>query len=373
MPNTDNQADDIVRLPLNQLYFDPQNPRFARYFGSQEQPESDIIERMVKNENVQELMGSIGEQGYFAGEPLLVAQDTAKSGYIVVEGNRRLAALKLLNNEFVEKQLPSIIHIRDTAKVRPEQVVPCIVFKHRREILRYLGYRHITGAKRWDSLSKAKYLKELLITFFANQSPEEQLKGIAQEIGSKPSYVAQMLTGLTVFENARQNDFYGLQRLDEEDIDFSVLTTALSRTAISKYIDLESPRDIPAKNLNKERTKELFSWVFAQDTQGHTILGESRNLGKLAAVVRSPSAVITLKETGNLDTAFLFSDGPTEAFAKVLREADKKLRDAFKLTSDITDFTEAHLNQIEAIADLADDIRSHVRRAIRRRKDELNG
>lgn len=362
----------IELLPLKQLHFDPQNPRFSRYFGNQMQPEVDIIERMIRNETVQELMASIGEQGYFAGEPLLVAKNntTNEKSYIVVEGNRRLAALKLLVGEFVDKQLPSITQLRENAKVPPEQSAPCIVFESRKDILRYLGYRHITGAKRWDSLSKARYIKELSNTFFSELSEEDQLKGIAQEIGSKPYYVAQMLTGLTVFEDARQKKFYGLQRVDEEDIDFGVLTTALSRTAIAEYIGLESPRDITAENLNQERSKEIFSWIFAQDTQGYTILGESRNLGKLAAVVSNPSAVATLKETGNLESAYLFSDGQAEAFTKILRDTDKKLRDVLKLASDINDFTDAHLEQIENFIGLAEDIQSRIRRAIRRRKEK---
>ncbi len=370
MPTTGHQK-EIEHLPLNQLHFDPQNPRFSRYFANVQQPEADIIELMIKNENVQELMGSIGEQGYFVGEPLLVAKD-GKNRYIVVEGNRRLAALKLLIGELVDKELPSITHLRETAKIRPEQDVPCIVFEKRSQILRYLGYRHITGAKRWDSLSKARYLEELRNTFFADLSLTEQLKSIAQEIGSKPSYVAQMLTGLTVFEHARQNNFYGLQRVDEVDIDFGVLTTALARPVIAGYIGLENPRDIAAENLDSDKAKQLFSWMFAQDTQGYTILGESRNIGKLAAVMANKSAVDTLVKTGNLDTAYLFSDGQVAAFAKVLNIANKKLREVSELTLDISDFTDEHLQQIENITDLAEDIQSRIRKAIRRRKDALN-
>jgi hypothetical protein len=112
--------------------------------------------------------------------------------------------------------------------------------------------------------------------------------------------------------------------------------------------------------------------MFAQDTQGYTILGESRNIGKLAAVMANKSAVDTLVKTGNLDTAYLFSDGQVAAFAKVLNIANKKLREVSELTLDISDFTDEHLQQIENIADLAEDIQSRIRKAIRRRKDALN-
>jgi methyl-accepting chemotaxis protein len=84
------------------------------------------------------------------------------------------------------------------------------------------------------------------------------------------------------------------------------------------------------------------------------------------------TAVDTLVKTGNLETAYLFSDGQIAAFAKVLNVADKKLREVAELTLDISDFTEDHLRQIEKIADLAEDIQSRIRKAIRRRKDALN-
>ena len=98
-------------------------------------------------------------------------------------------------------------------------------------------------------------------------------------------------------------------------------------------------------------------------------MGESRNLGKLAAIVSNSSAVDTLKATGNLDMAYLFSDGQEKAFTKVLNDADKKLRDVFKLTSDIDDFTDSHFEQIEKLINLAEDIQTRIRRAIRRHKE----
>ena len=56
--------------------------------------ENKVIDYMVKYGNVTELMLSIGETGYSEAEPLLVVKEGTDK-YIVVEGNRRLAALKL--------------------------------------------------------------------------------------------------------------------------------------------------------------------------------------------------------------------------------------------------------------------------------------
>ncbi|MFM4852054.1 ParB N-terminal domain-containing protein [Aeromonas caviae] len=359
---------NIEFLSLTQLCFDPENPRFSRLFGDEAQPEHAVVERMIKNENVQELMGSIGEQDYFDGEPLLVSNNNDGT-YIVVEGNRRLAALKLLSGAFGDDPLPSITSIRNTAKFKPESI-PCIVFEQRRDILRYLGYRHITGAKRWDSLSKARYLNQLRNEFFSEVPQEEMLRSIAKEIGSRKDYVAQMLTGLAVYDNAKNNDFYGLQHVREEDVDFSLLTTALSYSDISTYVGLDSRTDINVTGLQEDKVKDIISWIYSQDQQGNTILGESRNLKKLAAVVANPDSVIVLKQQSNLETAYIFSEGPGVAFSKVLSDAEKKLRNAYAMLPDVKSVDVSNSEQVNRIFSLAEDLDSGIRKAIRRRREE---
>lgn len=359
---------EIELIPVADLSFDPQNPRFARYFGLEAQPEPAVIERMVKAENVQELMGSIGEQGYFSGEPLLVAK--SNGSLIVVEGNRRLAALKLLLGQISSQTpMPSIDLIRSEAKNFPHSV-ECIVFEERKEILRYLGYRHITGAKKWDSLSKARYLKQLKDEFYKDLEEDDQLKAIAKEIGSRKDYVAQMLTGLKVFVEAEAAEFYGMQRVRSEDVDFGVLTTALSYSNIAQFIGLEGRTDINAENLNHDSSKELLSWIFAQDQQGYTILGESRNLRKLSAVVACGPAVENLRKDGNLEIAYLLTEGPAEAFNNALEAAHKRLLAAYEMMPGVESFDKGHLVSVERLTELTENMSLMIGRAIKRQARE---
>lgn len=364
----DSKTRDIVRVPITDLNFDPNNPRFARYFSDGEQPVEKVIERMIKAENVQELMGSIGEQGYFSGEPLLVAQDAGK--LYVVEGNRRLAALKLLAGIIVpEPPLPSIEALKQEAKEVPVEV-ECIIFEARKDILRYLGYRHITGPKRWDSLSKARYLKQLKDTFYVGLSEDEQLRAIAKEIGSRKDYVAQMLTGLAVFDRASEKDFYGLQRVKANDVDFSVLTTALSYSNISTFLGLKSRTDIAAADLDEKASHDLFSWMFAQDQQGDTILGESRNLRKLSAIVANDASLEVLRKDKNLAIAYLHTEGPSNAFTKTLEASLKKINDAYELMPTVDTFSEDNKSVLVKIESLSGDLLLLITKALRKQKVE---
>ena len=80
-----------------------------------------MLEWLLRDASILDLMRAIGEHDYFSGEPLLVVSKSSKNGYfVVVEGNRRLCAVKnfltnpnwLLSEKAVKKQVtqPSINH-----------------------------------------------------------------------------------------------------------------------------------------------------------------------------------------------------------------------------------------------------------------------
>jgi hypothetical protein len=154
---------ESTRIKVGLLDFDPENPRFPPEVANG--PIENLIERFVRDERLQEVVTSIADQGYFEGEPLLVTKHGSR--YNVIEGNRRLAALKLLTRQVaVPEGRPSIEEVVENADHRPTEV-PCLVFEDGTQVLRYLGFRHITGIKSWSSLQKARYLKESV------QNPEQ--------------------------------------------------------------------------------------------------------------------------------------------------------------------------------------------------------
>lgn len=318
------EAKFIENIASKYLNFDPQNPRFYRLTGGI--VDSAVVEEMLEDEGVQDLMNSIGHQGYFPGEPVLVVK-VNKTKYIVVEGNRRLAAVKLLNGELKAppRKTRSVAIIRQGAKFTPDEI-PCIVYEKRSDVLRYLGYRHITGIKEWDSLSKAKYLVELRDTFYSDLEVEEQLRTLAREIGSRADVVGQLLTSLSLYERAAHEKFFKKNNLNQDAIDFSYITTALSYTKITEWLGLESRTDTEAENLDSENLESLLYWMFVPQSNGKTVIRETRRLKELAAVVSSPDSLRVLLKTGDLDDAYLYTDGPQLALSTALSKADAKLR-----------------------------------------------
>ncbi|MGL4605381.1 MAG: ParB N-terminal domain-containing protein [Iodobacter sp.] len=355
---TSNEFGKIRKVPTSDLYFDPENPRFFRLNDPSSIPA--VIEEMLDDEGAQDLMLSIGQKGYFEGEPLLVAKDD-KGNLVVIEGNRRLAATKLLNKDLEPpaRRKNSIDQIRSEADHKPLEL-PCIEYATRKEILRYLGYRHITGVKEWDSLSKAKYLAQLRDEFYLAQSKKDQLKGLANDIGSKPAYVGKLLTALSLYIAAENDKFFDLP-IRNDDIEFSYLTTALNYNPIIEWLGLDSGVDIDMPNLQTENLKRAFSWMFAKDQQGRTILGESRNLSDLASIVQSNDAVKVLEMTGNISEAYLYTDGPQEALIRAMESAREKLLVIWHMLPKARPLTEDHLAISQSIFEETKDIRNYIR------------
>lgn len=168
-----------LRINLDNLKFDEKNPRLPiRLQGITD--ESKVIDYMVKYGNIIELMLSTAETGYSDAEPLLIVKKTDGT-YTVVEGNRRLAALKLLSKpELTKVRIQSIKDVISDAKYIPTEI-PCILYPDREDVLDYLGYRHITGVKDWGALGKARYLDQLYQIHIKDTPPNKIYQKLASD------------------------------------------------------------------------------------------------------------------------------------------------------------------------------------------------
>lgn len=354
------EPNNVKPIKTKDLKFDPENPRFYRL---NDPTEGAVIDEMLDDEGAQDLMQSIGQKGYFQGEPLLViAAPKDVGGYLVIEGNRRLAATKLLNGEIKPpaRRAQSLNDIINAAVEKPPIELPCLIYPAKREILRYLGYRHITGIKEWDSLSKAKYLSQLRTEFYNNLPEVEQMKALARDIGSRKDYVAQLLAALNLYLRAENQKFFGLP-IAPKDIEFSYLTTAMNYKKIVTWLGLENREDVAGKGLKDASLKKAFTYMFSKDQKGNTILGESRNLDQLADVVGSDDAVAVLDKTGDLSEAYLFTEGPQLALLKVMEQANERLAIVWRTLPNAKPHTKDHLTAAEHLFDQSKSIRDHLR------------
>ena len=287
---------------------------------------------------------------------------------IVVEGNRRLTALKMLADPAAAERR-SIRTLCEAADHRPTDI-PIIVYESREAVLQFLGYRHITGVKPWDPLAKSRYIQQLFDRLPADESYMDRYREVSQIVGSKPQYIRRSLNALAAIDLAEERDFFNLD-ISLEDIEFSFVLTALGYAEIQKWV-LNDPEKLESAHLveqsehvNYENLEKLFSWMFETGKSGSTRLGESRNIKKLAAIISTPRAMERFESGASIDSAYLASTGADDEFMQFMREADDNLKEASQLIA-FVDFREILLEIANSVFKQS----KHVQRSLETKRDE---
>ena len=144
----------IESIPLEKLRFDPENPRIVERLGDKP-TQAQIEDLLLSGEmKARELVPSFMENGYLPYDPMMVRPH--KDHFVVLEGNRRLAALLAMRSSDDQEELAAFQkHNLDS--------VPCVIFKgDERQLLAYLGLRHLSKTKDWSSSAKAAFVERML-------------------------------------------------------------------------------------------------------------------------------------------------------------------------------------------------------------------
>lgn len=346
--------DEIKFIDFNDLELDVENPRLPEYLKKNKKT---IVNHIATTTSIEDLMQAISANGFFSGEPLIAIQQGNK--YVVLEGNRRLTAVMLLNDPYLlSKPAQKILDI-SSATLKPPKKLPVVVKKNRQEVLPYLGFRHITGVKQWEPLAKARYIKSLYDLVDANKTPYEKYTEVAKNIGSRRDHIRRNLDALAVYKVICQEDFYNIEDLDEDSLHFSVLSTAIADERLGSFLGVieKSIKGTIHKNpiekndvLNKGNIKELTKWIFEKNDEGETRVGESRNLKYLSLVVDTPKALDAFRDGATLTYSYRLTKGANEELRDMLYEIEGIVSRAASIVAHV-DFEEDTFSLIKQIKD----------------------
>lgn len=158
------------------LQLDEKNPRLGREVRAR--APRDIIQHLFEHDKAMDVAQSIALRGYFPNEPLLTVKE--KDKYVVVEGNRRLAALKalrepgLLEEGPLEKQVARLSRsIQDLESIAK---VPVTIAPSRRATDRQIAGRHIgSPVLAWQAENRASFILDKLAEGYDNTDLRDQL------------------------------------------------------------------------------------------------------------------------------------------------------------------------------------------------------
>jgi hypothetical protein len=343
----------IKNIPIMDLKLDLYNPRLPK--SKQGKDAKSVIEFMLLEAATLELMDAIGGNDFFAGELLLVVPDEQDKGkHIVVEGNRRLTAVLLLNNpELTTVKKIATKEIADNAKFKPT-VLPCIEFGNRNEILKYLGFIHITGKKSWRLLEKARYLFELRNDVnFKNISFLNASREIAKVIGSSTAYVKRLLISFELYKTVEDEGFYKIDGLNDTTFFLNYFTDSLNKDNIRNFINVDINSENPLENIQTDNLEKLTNWWFKK-SEGHSrVLGDSDGLKLLNTVIGNEIALSAFEKGATIHEAYELTDDIDLQFEKKIKDSLKFIEQADALSNRVKSFYSESYDDLKNIRRIA--------------------
>ena len=353
-----NTPSQIQQIDVEELHFDHANPRLAEYGISKATPEEEILEILWDAMDVLELVQSIAASGFFQHEALIVAEEDGKR--IVIEGNRRLAAVKVLRNRKLAESKGWPIPVLTEEKIEELSSIPAII-SGRQESWRFLGFKHVNGPAKWTSYAKAAYIAHVHREF------EVRLSDIAEQIGDRHNTVQRLYRGLMVLEQAERLGVFESEDRFRQRLAFSHLYTGLDYDGISSFIEV-APKEAetvdPVPERRKNELGELMVWLYGskKDKKEPVVQSQNPDLRRLNAVVSNRESLSALRAETGLEKAFEISEPPAVLFEEAMISAKRQLTTARAYLTTGDDGSETMLKLAGTVAAMAADIYDELER-----------
>ena len=310
-------------VAIDRLRFDPENPRFVDFTGN---TDFEIVKFLYDDADLDELVQSISSSGYIDFEPLLVLKEN--DDYIVLEGNRRLGAVRLLRSPELQQELGVTVGPLSSEIYASMDDLRVLEMQTRVQARAFIGFKHINGPHKWDSMAKAKYAAEWL-------KDGGDIKELSRTLGDTHNTVRRLVFGWMVLKEAEDNG-YNLEQRMPKRFSFSHLYTALSRPGFRSYVGLsEDPADTPLKpnpiapeNLSKLR--EMMVWLYGDKNSNTSPVIKSQypDLNRLNEVLQHKEARQFFLSRENLNEAHAIIEPKSVRFSDALIAALQSAKEA---------------------------------------------
>jgi len=272
---------------LSELKVNPENPRYRNSYLTEEEAINALLKEVKKNPKesmkyMLNLIDDIANHGINPTELPIVIPDEEDTGkYKVLEGNRRIAALKILYNAgLAEKLFPSEEkrkQLEDSRKLFFEKFgdqfksIKCIVFSNEEEAEHWIALRHTgenegRGLTPWDKEAKDRFrqskqqehkdnkdllgirIKDLLIQNKLLKPNEDITLTTVERVVKDPYVQSSLKIGISG----------GEIRLPKEASDREIALKALQRIALDTTRSLGGKKRLTSRNANTKAQRKNY-------------------------------------------------------------------------------------------------------------------
>ncbi|MGC0839326.1 MULTISPECIES: AAA family ATPase [Pantoea] len=247
---------------LKNLYLDPNNYRFVDNQNHKPIDEENLLDPQIQKrsrifiegrnqENIRDLIASFKANG-FLDVDIIQVRELGDNRYLVLEGNRRVTALKALqeaheNGFDIGKLDPSIfrsvpfeIHSKEESE------------KH----LIVMGLKHISGNKKWSTYNQSKLLYDYLKPYegLARDEYTNKENELVNSLGITKHRLRSMLRVYNLIQEYKQSDYS--EQFSPEMV--GIFEEIMKKPVIKNWLGWN---DIGYHSSNKINLERLFSWI----------------------------------------------------------------------------------------------------------------
>jgi AAA15 family ATPase/GTPase len=314
---------------IKNLYLDPNNYRFIdndNYIpiSNEKITDSNIQKRArlfiegKKRKGVKDLLKSFKANG-FLNVDVIQLKDLGDNKFLVLEGNRRVTALKILQEEYQSGL--------DIGKLNPEifKKVPSEIYQDQDESehLIIMGLKHISGNKKWPAINQAKLIHDYLEPCWSNEQYYSEESNLCQSLGITMAKLRSSQRAYRLILQYKASD-YGDQFESDMYYTFAEIT---KKPAIKKWIEWN---DSSYQARNDENILRLFSWLsekeeiedldeeeIDENRKYPPIITKYREVQDLAKFISNEDALEAMESSGSVARGLLVSGSiEQESYAK---------------------------------------------------------
>jgi hypothetical protein len=333
-----------VNISLDAIYLDPNNPRFVAQNWTYV-PDEEVVDeaiqsetrlRMVREFGVEKLKMNMEINGYLPIDRVII-REFADGKFVVLEGNRRICAAKLISQYSADGTVVSD-EVRASLKM-----IPCLQYIGGETDAAWIfqGLRHITGVSDWSAFNKAKLLVE--------QMDEEglTLTEVGKRFGLTPYGAGQWVRGYYAFKQAREESDF-VSEVDEKAYPYFQELFSRSSAQVREWLewDEDSRKFKNAINFN-----EFVNWLYPRtltdeeievdderenDIRGDfekRILKSRDDIRQIAFLLRDDKPIFE-KFRRELDVERAYSEAVAKKYEREAREAVDKVEEVFRAISE---------------------------------------
>jgi len=334
-----------ITLPLASIYLDPNNPRFVAqdspYIPDNKTTDKSIQDdtqlRLIRDFAVERLKMNMEINGFLPIDRVIV-RELGKEKFIVLEGNRRICAAKLITQSAA-----------DGMDVPPEildslEKIPCLQYVGGEKNAAWIfqGLRHITGISDWSSFNKAKLLVEQM------EEDELGLTEVGRRFGLTPFGAGQWVRGYYAFKQAREESDF-INEVDERAYPYLQEVFSRSSAVIRDWMNWD---DDERKFRNALNFNEFMSWLYPRGASNDIDDSEEResekrgdferralrrgnDIRQIAFLLREDKQAFE-KFRRELDVEQAYSEAMARLYEREVRETVDQTEEVFKTISECT-------------------------------------